>query len=90
MVNGHIPLSQEKQDVELNEATETVFLNGPCLSVSRTGPEALPAAPSSSSCLSWTWSLIEGAGRDVVHWYRALNPQERSQVMLLSTQPGFQ
>lgn len=90
MENGHIPLWQEKQDVELNKGTETVFLSGPCPSVPHTGPEALPAAPASLRCLPWMRSLIQGAGRAGVQRSGALDPQERCQAMLLSTQPGFQ
>ena len=57
METGHIPLSQEKQDVELNKATETAFSNCPCRSVHWPGPEALPEVLSSPSWLAWMWSL---------------------------------
>lgn len=52
-------MSWEKQDVELNEATETVFLSGPCQGALCTGPGALPVAPPAPSCLTWMGALTE-------------------------------
>lgn len=54
MVNGHIPLPQEKQDVELNEATETVFLNFPCgVSPIQALRPFLQLHPHRAVCLGW-------------------------------------
>lgn len=73
--------------MELNEATETVSLSGPCQTVLCTGPGALPVALLSPSCLTWTGALTERREKVWRPW--ALSPQEWFQLILFSTQPGF-
>lgn len=77
--NGHIPLLREKQDVELNKATETAFLNCPCQSVCSPGPEALPA----NAVLTVLFGLdvVPGGGNRVGWGAEAPRPEPSGTVL---------